>query len=147
MILLQSLNRFSDAAELDVGTGQMQRHNKVDRLDLVSYPVHGHFAELNGAVICFFRHDNGVLHLKIGATDIELQDDAIVSLQREVDNQFRLVVLRRGLPAFNWRYRRPKIDPPLPADPTSFVEEEDFEILLLTSNVMNDNERRRRIYR
>ena len=147
MILLQSLDKFNDVAELDVGTGQMQRHNKADRLDHASQPVHGHFAELNGVVICFFRHDNGQLHLKIGPTDIELPDDANVSLQREVDNQVRLVVLRRGLPAFNWRYRRPKIDPPLMADPTPFVDEEDFDILLLAFNVINDNERRRKIYR
>jgi hypothetical protein len=147
MLLLQSLDKFGEVGELDMETGQFRCFAKADRPDLETYPIGGHFAELSEALVCFYRSINGKLYLKLDAEDFELLDDVVVSHRRENATKSRLTVLHRGVLIFDWLYRRPTINPPLGLDPTPFIDEEDFDIALMISKVMNDRGRRDRIYR
>jgi len=146
MILLQSNDRFDDLAKLDTSTGRVSWFSRqVVDLTIASSPIRGHIAQLCGHTLCFYRKAK-VLHFRVDDEDLELTEETQVELVRVRDAVNCITVLRNGVPLFTWTYHRPVIDPLLEYDPTPFIEEEQFDFCLFVYNVMNDPDRRERIY-
>jgi hypothetical protein len=145
MVLLQSMDKFDNLAELDTGTGQISYFSRRANPKAASRPIRGAIAQLHGRTLCLYR-EAGALHFRVDNEDFELTEKTHVELVRTQDDVNRITVLRNGVPLFTWTYQRPAIYPPLELDPTPFIEEEDFDFCLFVHNVVNDPSRRKRIY-
>lgn len=146
MLLLQSMDRFDDLAELNTSTGQISWFSRRADPTAASRPVRGHIAQLQGRTLCLYR-EAGILHFRVDDIDIELTEDTCIELVRGKTNV--LTVLRGDVPIFCLEYR------PYMADETDkwrmyldpFIEEEDFDFGLFVYNTVKDVDRRDRIYR
>jgi hypothetical protein len=145
MILMQSLDKFDDLADLDINTGYISWFSRRANPAVASRPIHGHIAQLHGRILCLYRR-GGVLHFRVDGEDFELTKNTSVNLERVRHDTNRIIVTQEGTLLFSWTYQRRVVFPPLELDPTPFVEEEDFDFCLFVYNVANDPERRERIY-
>ena len=144
MILLQSVDKFDEVAVLDVTVGQLTWYSKQTVPDLASEPIRGHIAQLDGHTVILYREAE-ILRFRIDNDEFELTDNTRIELVR--DDPHILTVYRNGEIAIKFAYTPPIIHPSLEVDPTPFVEEEDFDFGLFVHNVVNDVDRRNRIYR
>jgi hypothetical protein len=145
MILLQSQDKFNDLAQLDTATGQIFWLSRCTHPEAVAQAVCGHIARIGEHILCLYRL-GGVLHFRIDSADWELNEEIEISLQDIQEGKNRLTIARQGVPLVSLDYRRSVIRPPLAVDPTPFVEEEDFDFCLFVCNVVNDPDRKVRIY-
>ena len=145
MILLQSNDKYDEIAELEPDTGVLKTYSRRQEAARAVQPVRGHFAHLDGHVMILYR-DMEVLHFRVDDADVALTDASRVELQQE-NGWHRLIVNEATGPLLQLLYKRPNPDPPLESDPTSFVEEEDFDFGVFVHNVVNDSARHTRIYR
>ena len=147
IVLLQSLDRFDDVALLEPDTEQISRLARSNHPELSAEQVRGHFADLSGHQICFYRGHDEHIHVRVDDLDVQLDGETSVTLLRSDTQTNRFLLYRRGSDLVDLTYIRPVLDPPLAYDPTPFVDEEDHDIFLLIHNVMTDAARRERLYR
>jgi hypothetical protein len=146
-MLLQNLDQFDDLVLLDPDTEQISMLSRSAHPELSAQSVRGHFADLAGHRIYFYRAHDERLHVRVDELHVEFNRETRVTLVRQDIDTNRFQVLRNGSVVIDLLYPRPVLDPPLAHDPTPFVDEEDFDICLLIHNVMTDAARRERIYR
>ncbi len=149
MILLQSMEKYDELIEFDPISGVKRKISKKVQPDYSGRAIQGSFSELGDHLIFLFRIDDN-LHLIIDNKEVTLPvyikvirfediSDGTISL-KIIDNISNKVVSEL-------KYQKPNIYPPLNLDPTPFIDEEDFDYGLFLSNVLNDINRRNRIYR
>lgn len=109
-------------------------------------PLCGHFADLDGTVAVLYRYTDGTW-LRLGDEARKLSG-AGASVRRELDGRYVHLVLFDGFEVVaSARYRPgPQTGPPLAADPTPFVEDEDWDFGLFVENVIRDKSRMARLY-
>jgi hypothetical protein len=146
-MLIQSLDRFHDIVQLDPDTGQVSWMSRRAHPELGTQLVRGHFADLAGHRIYFYRGSDDELHVRVDDLDEPLNRQSRVTLVRRDASTNELQVHHAGLIALELAYARPVLGPPLSHDSTPFVDEEDFDICLLIYDVMSNAARRKRIYR
>jgi hypothetical protein len=139
-ILLQSKDRFVEVAELDPGSGTARFRTKRSA-DLPQ----GSYAQVNGTFCALYRRD-GILMFRFGDAEFPLHEAVYSELLRSEDVS-TLRLHYHGRPLFELSYPRTAMSPPLDADLTPFVEEEDFAFPLFVHNVLSDPERRELIFR
>lgn len=143
-MILESKDDFDQLAELDPNTGTYQLLSRKRHPELTTTPSSGGYSIVNGTMLSLYRKD-GPLHLRFGDREFELTDDVTSTLTRENDSRvFQLVQDGNSLVVF--RYAPPVLDVPMSADPTPFIEEEDFDFLLFVHKVLTDTGRRNRVY-
>lgn len=150
MILLESFNNKFKMAEMDVNSGNMKYYCKLFYKLLKIFKSRpsfsGHYSKINGKIIVFYRIKEK-LFLRVDKVLFEL-DDAIEVRWKRLNDFNCFSLLRNGRQLLELIYKRPKINPSLEIDTvSSFVEEEDFDFCLFIYNVMNNSERKKRIYR
>ncbi len=147
MLVLQSHDRYDDVLVLDCASNSMSFHSKRGSPELAARPVRGHFTREGGDLVLFYRRD-GSLHLRAGEKDVALEPGTSVELRNDTTRGTRtLSVVRDGRAVLQWAHKPVEIRPPLEEDPTPFVEREQFDFALFIENVLNDPQRRERIYR
>ena len=146
MLLLQSIDRFDSLAALDPSTGKLSWLSRSSYAGLVEDAIRGHVGQMDNRTLYFYRGDDGELHFNADGQDFVLAEDITANLSPVDEARNHFVICRGTTPLFDWIYHRPKIDPPLELDPTPFVGEEDYNLCLFASNVLNDADRRKRIY-
>ena len=143
-MILQSKDDFDKLVDLNPETGAYRFQSRKEHPDISSSWSSGAFSILNDTVFMLFRN-NGLLYFHAGDRTIELADDVTSSLTNENNNRvFQL--LKNGKPEICLKYLPPVHDIPLSADPTPFIEEEDFDFLLFVHNVLKKASRRNTIY-
>lgn len=144
-LVLQSNDTFDEIAYLDPTTGELIWKEKPPEFSLAQIQGVASRA-LDGRTICFYRRDNH-LCLRIDGEEYCFDGRLELKLEHLSRKQNRVSILEQGRPIFIWEYRRP-VDPvELQRDPTPFIEEEHFDILLFAYNVLRNPRRRREIYR
>lgn len=143
-MLLQSKDEFDRLMELDPDTGAFRFLSRKEHPEISSVPASGAFSILNGTPLSLYRND-GLLYFRVGDRTIELRDDVTSSLTNE-DNNRVFELLKNGQSKISITYRPPAHRVPLSADPTPFIEEEDFDFLLFVHNVLTKASRRKGIY-
>lgn len=80
---------------------------------------------------------------------VEIQENDTIVLQPKPDGYWVFSIQRDQRTVFSWEYRRAEISPPVSAFHmiNSAVSEEDFDIFLFIHNVINDRQRRNRVFR
>jgi hypothetical protein len=144
MLLLQSQDKFDELVELNTTTGQVEWYSKHANPLMCVRPIQGHFSQFGEQMVFFYR-EGGTLHLRVDDADVELDDNTQIALDQHT-NFSVLKVMRFGKVIYEWRYTSPVIYPPLEADPTPFVEEEQFDFGQFVYNVMHTTHRRNTIY-
>jgi hypothetical protein len=144
MVLLRSVDRFQDLAELDTDTGQISWFSRPRNCG-ESLRIQGSIARLHNRVLCLYREEE-MLHFRVDNKDIELTEETTIHLVSIDENYNRIIVFCDDVSLLDWAYQRPEIEPSLDCDLTPFVEEEQFDFCLFVYNVANDKSRRENIY-
>jgi hypothetical protein len=145
MILLQSNDSFDELGKLNLDTGEISFLSKSQNPQASCTLIQGHYAKVGDSLVCLYRFDD-VLYLRIGELQFEITDRVLCYLSRELNNRsFKLI--SDGKELVNVVYTPVKPEIPLNRDPTPFIEEEDFDFMLFIHNVINNFDRRHRIYR
>lgn len=118
MIYLQSDDAFDAVARLSAPDARIEILAKSQSDEARSAAKTGFFATVDGRTVCLFRAD-GVLWLRI--------DERLLAVDDDVTAQWDLLRNERGA---------------IPGDMTPFVDEEDYDYLLLVSRVLGDRGRR-----
>ncbi len=142
-LLIRCANSSSELAEFEPQTGKITVCSGEQLASPAPRPVRGSFARLDDHMVVLYRYE-GQLHLRIDASDIELTQDTRAEFTKGSRNRLRVV--RAGLVLFALSYKPRRLQPPLDADMTPFVEEEDFDFGLFVYNVLNEQKRRERVY-
>ena len=143
-MILQSKDNFDNLAELDHDTGAYRFFSRKEQPELSLTRPSGVFSFLNGTVSSLYRKDD-LLYFRVGDRAVELADDVTSVLTQENNNRvFQLI--KNGKAEICFTYQPPVNDVPLTADPTPFIEDEDFDFLLFVHNVLTETGRRNRVY-
>jgi hypothetical protein len=143
-MILQSKDEFDKLVEMDADTGTYRLLSRKEHPEISSLAPSGTFSILNDTIFSLYRN-HGVLHFRVGNRAVELTDDITSVLTSENNNRvFQL--LRNGKPEIRFTYLPPENDVPLSADPTPFIEAEDFDFLLFVHHVLTESGRRKRVY-
>jgi hypothetical protein len=136
-MLLQYHGRFDVVAEFDPGAGRIDVLPRPQ--DLPVEGTEGWFSILAGVCAVFFRHD-GRLWLRVGERTFDLDREPTVEWRRQGETSVLTVVDDNGEAVLRYR-AGPPFGPALSDDPTAFVEDEHWDLGLLVSNVLLDEER------
>jgi hypothetical protein len=130
--------------ELDPIIGRHQILSRKQHPEIASMRLSGGYSIINGMIICLYRLDNA-LHFRLGEDEFKIADDA-TSILVHADGYRLFQLVQNGNVLINYRYRSPiyKVSPNI--DLTPFIEEEDFDFFLFVHNVLNQDDRRHRIY-
>ncbi|MCB9140144.1 MAG: hypothetical protein H6642_17530 [Caldilineaceae bacterium] len=143
-IVLGSLDNFSEYIYLDLQTDRIKRL-LIDVTSETDKPIiNGVTAELDGRDVYFYRQ-NEDLHVRFDSKDFQLTPLTRIDIGQISQHKRQITIQNDGQIVFHWAYKI-SYDFPMSKDFTPFVEEEDFDICLLTYNVWNDPERRTRIW-
>jgi len=143
-MLLQSKDEFDKLMELDPDTGAYRFLSRKEHPEILSLRPSGAFSILNDTMFSLYRND-GLLYFRVGDRTVELTDDVTSALTNENNNRiFQLI--KNGKSEIYLTYLPPVHDIPLSADPTPFIEEEDFDFLLFVHKVLSKTSRRNTIY-
>ncbi|MBA3241759.1 MAG: hypothetical protein H0T60_11085 [Acidobacteria bacterium] len=143
-MILQSKDKFSELARLNLDTGEVAFVSKHSDPALKKSVPSGGYSIVNG-VMCSLYKVGGGLYLRVGEQAFEITDDVKATLNRSA-KKHTFQLLRNENLLLEFIYPPPKLDIPLADDPTPFIEEEDFDFLLFVTNVLNDKGRRQRVY-
>ena len=132
-MLIQSRQRFDTVAEFDPRTGAIRPRLRPAGMELSG--TDGWFEMLGDSCVVFYRED-GRLWLRVDDWLVDLDGAATVDWRREGDVAVFTVADPAGEVVLRYPYR-----PPIPDDPTPFVEVEDWDLGLFVANVMGDEER------
>ena len=140
-MLIQYYERMDVIAEFDPETGRLHPMPRPSHLPFSA--TDGWFSILDGTCVVFYRHRRR-LWLRAGAELFALDENTALAWGADrgvswfqVADSHRTIVLRYP--------SGPPWGPPLSEDPTPFVHDEDWDLGLFITNVMSDEERRRRI--
>jgi hypothetical protein len=135
---------FNELAYLNPRTGEIRWLERPPGDNSVR--VQGHVSRSIAAkVICFYRYE-GYLRLRIDDVEYRFNGALELRLDHLSRQRNRVTICDQGKVVFQWEYVRP-VDPvEIQRDPTPFIEEEDFDILLFAYNVLSNPRRRREIY-
>lgn len=144
-MILQSNDRFDEIAQFDPVTGNYQLLSKKANHELVNAPISGSYSIVGQILLALYRK-NGDLYVWIDTKAFPISDTVSSALIQEGDQRvFRLLDNERLIATF--RYLPSVSEVPMELDPTSFVEEEDFDFVLFIHNVLTDPGRRERVYK
>lgn len=142
-MILQSKDEFDQLMELNPITGRRQFLSRKQHPEIASMRLSGGYSIVNGMIVCLYRVDNA-LYFRLGEEEFKIADDATSILVHE--NGYRLFQLvQNGNLLVNFRYRSPVYEVSN-IDPTPFIDEEDFDFFLFVHNVLNQGDRRHRVY-
>jgi hypothetical protein len=142
-MLLQSHRSFDTMARYDPATGQVEIFSRSARPDRATGPLSGVFGEIGRGRMLLYR-TAGVLCLEVGGLRLPM---AGLDIQVRVEQGHRLLrIVSEGRVIVALPYEPPHLDPPLSADPTPFIEDEDFDFGLFLQNVSRDPSRQARMY-
>jgi hypothetical protein len=142
-MILKRHTVFDTMGDFDPVTGTLTMFSRAASPERVPSQLSGLFDEIGGKLVLLFRL-NGILYLQIGHQRMAM-DDHTIELQSA--NGYRILRFLSGRRvAFELRYDRPIIDPPLSEDPTPFVEEEHFDFGLSLANLSRDRGRQARMF-
>ena len=147
-IILQSQEKSNKLAELDLTTSEFSVFEKTDYQNKLDFPIRGHFSCLDDILICFFKLDEQFM-IKVDDILITLDDKDKVFLRQEDDNHNRFEIERDGKIIFTKVYSCPEISPDISAHQffNPLISEEDFDIFLFIRNVINNPDRKMRVYK
>ncbi|MEK6334071.1 MAG: hypothetical protein AABM67_03920 [Acidobacteriota bacterium] len=143
-MILESKDVFDQLAEFDPNTGTYRLLSRKQHSELATTPPSGGYSIVDGTMLSLYRRDE-VLYFRAGDREFRLTDDVISKLTRE-DNSRVFQLIQDGNSLAVFRYAPPVLDVPMSADPTPFIEEEDFDFLLFVHRVLTDTGRRNRVY-
>ena len=143
-MILQCQDEVDKLVDLNPDTGAYRFLSRKQHPELPSTWPSGAFSILNDTMLMLYRKD-GVLYFRTGDRTVELADDITSSLTKENSRRvFQLI--KNGKPEICVTYLPAVHDVPLSADPTPFIEEEDFDFLLFVHNILTTTGRRNRVY-
>lgn len=138
-----SCDRFVDVGDFDPVSGVLDVY---PRARVAGRPmVFGSFAWLSGQLCVFYRFE-GVLWLQVGDRRWPLEDGFSVEWVSFGDELSELVVRDKSSDEDLVRISYQPTGQLYDDDVTPFVEREHFDFGLFVWNVLNDEDRRRRIY-
>jgi len=143
-MILQSKDEIDKLMELDPITGRHQILSRKQHPEIASMRLSGGYSIVNGMIVCLYRLDNA-LYFRLGEEEVKIADDATSILVRE-DGYRLFQLLQNGNLLINFRYRSPVYEVSPHMDPTPFIDEEDFDFFLFVHNVLNQGDRRHRVY-
>jgi len=143
------MEKFDDLIEYDPVTSKKRKISKKVQPAYIGQAIQGSFSELGKHLVFLFRIDE-TLHLVIDNEHIVLDNNIrIIRVSDKSDETitFMIIDIFSNETIIEIKYQKPNIYPALEFDPTPFVDEEDFDYGLFLSNVLNDVDRRNRVYR
>lgn len=143
-MLLQSKDEFDALMELDAITGSHRILSRKQHPEITNTPVAGGYSVVDTIPACLYRRDNA-LYFRLGEDECQITDDVESVLARE-DGYSLFQLVRNGKLLVDFKYRSSPPEVPLRIDPTPFIEEEDFDFLLFVHNVLEQADRRHRVY-
>ena len=146
-ILLQSHDAYNEIAFLNLDTGAFSTHSK-DEFEKQRFQSQGHFSvQDDNAVVCFFRV-GGSLYFRLDQTTIQFQNNDRIMLEPLPDDRYLFSIERNNEIVFSWEYQRAEIYPPISAFQiiNPLASEEDFDIFIFIQNVINNVERKKRVF-
>jgi hypothetical protein len=138
VVRVHSFDAFAAVGWFDPATGALETYARP-----AGEPgPEGHFAELGGHVLVFYRADGG--ELRLAAAGRSLRADASTVRWSEANGEHTLSVNEPGQPPLELRYRGDAFDED---DPTPFAEPEDWDFGRFVAGVVDDPDRAAQIYR
>jgi len=143
-IILQSQDNFNEIAFLDLASGTVSIAQKTER----KLKTNGYYNVHEGHVVGFFRLDEN-LYFVFDKQIIQFQENDNVFIE-SLPNSRCLFSIQRGQEnIFTWEYECRQIMPPISAFQivNPMISEEDFDIFTFIYNVVNNKDRKERIFR
>jgi hypothetical protein len=141
MVWLKSNDRFHEVVEFDPESGRWRQVTQSSNDDGTPLHTNGFYSFLSDVFCAIFRSGDQLL-VQIGVKQIELTPDVkIVVSGPPKFRQFSLAI--GGLPVVSLTYDSQWN--PLEFDPTTCIEEEDFDFGLFLSNIAKDPQRQARL--
>jgi hypothetical protein len=106
----------------------------------------GIFTEIKNKYLSLFREGNK-LYFVIDSDIYLIDDTSSVDIKKIEKNKYQLSLFDDDNIVATYDYVKPHINPQLGLDPTPFIEEENFDFCLFIKNVVNDKDRRERMFR
>lgn len=140
MIWLQLNSKYDGLAEYDHAKGMFTIASRSTLGGKAPSKTDGIFAILSTVFVALYCYGQK-LFLRIGDDCIPLTSDLIVTVSGDIKDR-RLIVEKAGSVIANIDYTLDMSDQ-FANDPTSFIEDEDFDFGLFVSNISKNNERQR----
>lgn len=139
IINLKSNQRYDEILKLDPETGVTRTASRTSEHEPCRFK--GHFAWVESKLLCLYKWDEKLIFRRDGDL-FEIPGDAIATIQElGASNLLRVVV--GNTEVFRWTYERPKTDF---IDGLRYMVDEDHDFGLFVHNVINEKDRRNRIY-
>ena len=143
IVLLQGFSRFDAIGQLNVQTGEWHEYSK-SRDHIIKPGCKGFFDLVDGKRVCFFRLD-GLLRLRTQDHSFNIGPE-VTSSWELMDHRALFRLAHGSTTIFELEYTAFQSMKKIPGDPTPFVDEEDGDFFLFIHRVLEDAERRARIY-
>lgn len=140
-LFLQNLDSYNQILELDPLSF---KKTYFDRDPNIAYNIQGHFAQVQDQLVLFYR-DNSVLHFESNGINLPLSDQVQATLESS-KTQNQLIFAENNKEILRFSYDPRLLSQPIKGDSTGFIELEQFDICIFVNNVLNDENRRGRIY-
>jgi hypothetical protein len=137
-MLLDSFDKFGEVAEYDPDAGVLARAGGRVGDQAGPHTTLGHYATLGRDLVILARV-NGLLRLQVGSTVLSIDQDT-TARYRKYPIFHSVEIWQRGAKEYiiEFNYPAPDVVVPIENDPTPLVNEEDFDLGLFISNVIND---------
>lgn len=140
---VESHDRYDDVAEFDPATGRLEESGRASSSAAGPIDPQGHYSWLSGTLAVIYRL-GGSLWIRIGDESRNLDDAGIEVRWEHSCGRSTLDLIDNGTLVAEVRYQ--PVSGVGPADPTPFAESEDWDFGLYVKTVLDNDERRRRIY-
>jgi hypothetical protein len=142
-ISLQSRDEFNIIAFLDLVSGTFSIKPKPEKMA----ETNGFFSIHNGDVVSFFRFGEKMF-IRVNEKTTDFQENDKIFIESLLNNHCVFSIQRGQEIIFTWNYKINPIIPPISAFRmvNPMASEEDFDIFIFMRNVINDIERRKRVF-
>ena len=143
-VILESQDKFSEIAILDVASGTFEITQKPEK----KIETNGYYSNYDGSLVTFFRLNQN-LYFGVDKQIIQFKENDRVSISPLSNGHSQFSIWRDKENIFNYEYESHHITPPISAFQivNPIIGEEEFNIFLFVYNAINDKERKERVFR
>lgn len=143
-LVLQSQDNYNEIAIIDLTSGTIESTQKTEG----EVKTQGCYSVYDGKIIGFFRIED-ILYFLLDRQKIQFLENDNVNIESLPDNHCLFSIQRGSEIIFSWKYKRRQITPSISAFQmvNPMISEEDFDIFVLIHNVINNRDRKERVFR